>query len=576
MKNIQFILIALICITNSYANPISMFGNTELMSENKKSGTVQKFQLDSVISHNFSSSQNEIVPVRKNVFKYHQNGDVAVEELYLWEYSNINNTYVWRGNTRKEYTYINDKPFEFISSSWNWNTLDWRYTEKNTYEYNEKGQKTKEYLSKWNWYISNEWGNTHKNEFDYDENGNVISHARFSWDTDSSIWGCYQKEEFEFDENSILLNYTNNKIELPGQPIIKTYREEYNNDVNGQLILKMQFMWDKSKEEWKEAYKTENIYRPDGKITYNAVYNFNTISNQWDKVLYTDYSYNNMGLLTLQKNMYWDTDSSKYLINNISEYDFDTDGFPIFFLSLSRNSFTKLLSGMKREITTDPIDGSKITIHYSWDNQTSQFIKSSKTVTRYNNEKFTSELSYYWDNQTEEFKPSNLSENFYDEKNNFILQKRFQYNNSGEWIQYSYTENEYNLLVSEEDIICPESFRSKLKYQLLKEEYLSQMFSKVMTRTTYHYSPFTYTSIPAIAEADFRLYPNPVTNHLFIDFDPSKGNVLFELFDIQGSGIMNRNLTGNQSVHLGELKSGFYIYRLSQQGNIQTGKLIKQ
>jgi hypothetical protein len=576
MKKVPFMLIALVCITNSYANSISWSGNTERKSENKKSGSVQKIQLDSVISYNLRSSLNELVPERKNVFKYHPNGDVAVEELYFWEYSNINNTYSWNGRTRIEYTFSGKKTSEIIKSTWNWNILDWRYSEKNTFEYNEKGQKTREYISKWNWYVINEWSNIQKNEFEYDNYDNIVIYARYSWDSDSSKWGCYQKEEFEFDENSNLQNYTNNKVEYPGQPIVKTYREENKYDENGKLIQKMQLRWDKTKETWIETYKTENIYRPDGKQTYNAVYNFNFSNNQWDKVGYTEYAYNEMGLLTLQKMMFWDSDSSKYLINYISEYDFDTDGFPIFFLSLSRNSSTKVLSGGKREITTDPIDGSKITIHYSWDNQTSQFIKSSKTVTRYNNEKLTSELSYYWDNQTEEFKPSNLSENFYDEKNNLILQKRFQYNISGEWIQYSYTENEYDIMVSGEDIICPESYRSKLSYQLLKEEYLIQMFTKAMTRTTYHYSPFTFTSIPMLAKADFRLYPNPAKDHLFIDFDPIRGDILFELFDIQGVGIMYRKLTGNQRINVNELKSGFYIYRINQRGNIQTGKLIKQ
>ena len=522
MKQIVIIYLFSSFITYTFANQEGFLTNNGKHGEVTKSASIQKVQLDSVITYKFL---NELIPERKNVFKYHPNGDVAVEELYFWEYSNINNTYSWIGRTRIEYTFSGNKPSEIINSSWNWNILDWRYTEKTTFEYNEKGQKTREYISKWNWYIINQWSNTHKNEFEYDMNGNVIIYARYRWDGDSSKWVCYQNEEFEFDENNNLMNYINNKEEYPGQPIVKTYREKNKYDDNGKLIQKVQLRWDISKEEWIETYKTENIYSSDGKQTYNAAYNYNFSANQWDRVRFTDYSYNDMGLLTQQKMMYWDSDSSKFLISNNSEYDYDANGFLIFFSSLSRNPFTKQLSGTKQEISKDPGDGSTIKIHYIWDNQEMRFNRMGKTVTQYNiNNQMIKELSYEWDNMNEEFKPTNLSEYVYDDKKKFILLKRSQYS-SGEWKQYSYTENEYNIMVSGEYIICPESYRTKLKYQLLKEEYLIQMFTKAMTRTTYHYSPFTFTSTPVIAEAGFRLYPNPAKDHLFIDFGPKKGDI---------------------------------------------------
>jgi uncharacterized protein (TIGR02145 family) len=73
-------------------------------------------------------------------------------------------------------------------------------------------------------------------------------------------------------------------------------------------------------------------------------------------------------------------------------------------------------------------------------------------------------------------------------------------------------------------------------------------------------------------EADF--YPNPVTEKLYFKNIHSK-NILISIFDMEGRQVFYTNTDGSP-IDLSKLKSGIYMVRVKDSGNIKTKKLVKR
>lgn len=81
-----------------------------------------------------------------------------------------------------------------------------------------------------------------------------------------------------------------------------------------------------------------------------------------------------------------------------------------------------------------------------------------------------------------------------------------------------------------------------------------------------------------IAGADFsklKIYPNPVRDELTIQ---SVENDFFtiELSDIYGKRILQQKVIGNLTILMSDLANGIYIYKITQQDKVVSGKLIKK
>ncbi len=71
------------------------------------------------------------------------------------------------------------------------------------------------------------------------------------------------------------------------------------------------------------------------------------------------------------------------------------------------------------------------------------------------------------------------------------------------------------------------------------------------------------------------LYPNPATN--FISFQGnSSEKVNLKIFDISGKLILDQRLTTNQKIDVSNINSGIYLYSLTTENSIQTGKFVKK
>jgi hypothetical protein len=81
----------------------------------------------------------------------------------------------------------------------------------------------------------------------------------------------------------------------------------------------------------------------------------------------------------------------------------------------------------------------------------------------------------------------------------------------------------------------------------------------------------------------FKLYPNPTINNMFLSFDIEKTNkeISISIFDLSGRNVYNDKFAGvmNGDKHvipMNELSQGYYVVSLNVDGAIYVGKIIKQ
>ncbi len=77
-----------------------------------------------------------------------------------------------------------------------------------------------------------------------------------------------------------------------------------------------------------------------------------------------------------------------------------------------------------------------------------------------------------------------------------------------------------------------------------------------------------------------KVYPNPFSNELLIGLNQVRGEVQFELYDMQGRVMHKEKMSGDfQSLHhinMSDQMPGIYFYRICNEGTVQAGKLAKK
>ncbi len=74
----------------------------------------------------------------------------------------------------------------------------------------------------------------------------------------------------------------------------------------------------------------------------------------------------------------------------------------------------------------------------------------------------------------------------------------------------------------------------------------------------------------------FKLYPNPVSNRVYIQGNPEDNAIEVELFDLSGKMLKKEFIASGASIDVSTLPKGIYAVQISDSKNLQTLKLVKQ
>ena len=92
---------------------------------------------------------------------------------------------------------------------------------------------------------------------------------------------------------------------------------------------------------------------------------------------------------------------------------------------------------------------------------------------------------------------------------------------------------------------------------------------------------FTYSNVEVVegsidAVVRFVMYPNPNNGLLVIEPSQSDKPVAVSIFDQQGRLLLVKQITGKTPIAIHHLAKGIYTVKMIINGEVKTGKLIKQ
>jgi YD repeat-containing protein len=193
---------------------------------------------------------------------------------------------------------------------------------------------------------------------------------------------------------------------------------------------------------------------------------------------------------------------------------------------------------------------------------------------------------------------------FYNPNRDRVKTERYDWKQSypdKDYVLYTYNKKEYNYLdlnssdlvdlnlsllipnyVIDEQDNCPDELISKTsklistisKYRL---SYIPSVNLREYEKSVYYYSPFPklYTAINDKTVSDFRIFPNPASDHVTFSWPANYERLNLKIFQLTGVCLLDREVSSRETVRLTSFPKGIYVYKLSENTQLlKTGKLI--
>jgi len=94
--------------------------------------------------------------------------------------------------------------------------------------------------------------------------------------------------------------------------------------------------------------------------------------------------------------------------------------------------------------------------------------------------------------------------------------------------------------------------------------------------TSYYFKAIWPVDVPLVFKPSIKIYPNPVSDHLFFDGE-AEGDYELIIRDINGHSILHKNVSGSDRINVQSFSSGIYFIEIDQnRKRIFTDKFIKK
>jgi hypothetical protein len=339
-----------------------------------------------------------------------------------------------------------------------------------------------------------------------------------SWDTTTSRWNVYYKFIYTYDallNNTLSTSYNWN--DTIGQWICD-WKIESAFNANGNEIYSIGYEWDKTSRKWVQSYKLECTYDALGNITRYAEYRWDFATSQWINYHKDEYTYDANGKMTLRIHLcYYEKIESIFNVNGNNILSF----------------------------------------YYDWDFDTSQWVFHSKfeiVYDAYGNVNY----SYFWDNTTSQWVVRGKAEYKHDANGNLTSFKSYSWSEaSNQWV--GGVNNEYTYDANGNNIFCFDySWDSKTSQWIVRSKFTS------------YYSEHN----SGISEKHINVFPNPAKESIIFYIATISESATVEIFDILGKKVFEQKLPVTGQIFISHLCKGLYLYKINNNGNIYTGKII--
>jgi hypothetical protein len=431
----------------------------------------------------------------------------------IWEYSNYCYTYDSLGRT-----------ILYLTTYMDYDNNTFQGEERYEYKFNPDGSMAEYLYLQWD-EDSADWENDAKDVYYYTSSGNQAGYVSYNWDRNSEQWNPDDSIYNDYNVEGLISEYQG--FERKSDQWIIRYYSSYSYEAHGWLNESVHRMWYEDDQEWKNNTKWVYSYNGQGELLSKTRYDQEVYEGAWVEESRLEMIYDSEGKLSTTNSSLWETDQWVLYRTDTMTYN------PSNMLVEDRGYY--LDEGNMRP---------NFIYEYSYDE----------------NENLTEYIQYSWDRNLLDIQPYAKSTYTYD-------------------LNYSMSDL---LLPSVEDLDWdtnhfPQLF-SNMPLGIHIYHWENDSWEDYMTRD-YVYSEMNVHVVGSEQEDMAMLaslYPNPVNDLLQVDLPEGTSSAMISLYEITGRQVMRRHLEAGQSLSLSYLPPGIYLYNLSVDGKIQSGKLVKR
>ena len=197
----------------------------------------------------YTGSDNVLTPSYKYVYFWNSDGQLIEKVAYKWTSGS------WVESMKNTYSYKDGKEWRVVTSSWNSSKSVWVDAKKIEREYNDNGDAKTE--TTWE-YQSSEWVYTVRQTYNYDDKNRSLGRNEDHYNTSTSKWEPYYKSERTLDSKglatSIIESYMTSGAWEGYRKYDYTY-DEYNKTKHADV-----YRWDSGTTDWTLNYSLDYFY----------------------------------------------------------------------------------------------------------------------------------------------------------------------------------------------------------------------------------------------------------------------------------------------------------------------------
>jgi hypothetical protein len=403
------------------------------------------------------------------------------------------------------------------------------------------------------------WDKSSKDQYIYDAGGKWITGIYYDWNNATKAWVNATKDDYTYNANGKWSVATSYKWNSTNSVWDKDAKQEFTYNAGGYATQILYYDWSTTALDWAKDTKFVLNYNADNTAKEFIVSSWSTNINDWVNSVKYEYIYTN-GKLTRVLVSSWDTDVNGWTAAMKYEYEYGTDG------KVTRDTYsiwagTDWMFMMKYEYTYDTNGRTATEIRSDWNFAITNWLTVSKAELMYDaNGNNTEYYTYKWESnqwvkQTKEITNFNLSYTYAD----LILPSGY----SVFFSPYNYVSTTGGLNMPLQDI------------EYAWNAGTANWDNK--TKDIYYYSAGSGTGV-AEQKADdvsaITIYPNPVTNSF--NLNTSESNVQISIFDLSGSLLLSKQISGSDLVDVSFLSEGIYMAKIVTEKATVTRKFVKR
>jgi hypothetical protein len=169
---------------------------------------------------------------------------------------------------------------------------------------------------------SKKWDNEYKVDYEYDENEVLKKSIDYTWDAYTNKWDQIYIVNYFYDENGNLdkkiYSFQNNSIKY-----LNIAKTEFTYNANGQVLIKTEYFWNESGNDWAKHFKEENSYDSEGNLLLYISFYWDGGKQDWIYKHRTEYIFNSgkpNGIIF----SWWNNNSDIWNFDDMYEYQYDS------------------------------------------------------------------------------------------------------------------------------------------------------------------------------------------------------------------------------------------------------------